>query len=304
VAASGALREVAVACAEWLESPPPAEASALETVPTDLIAGRAELVGTLGNVITMVEAGSKTGSEHESPTEAKQVEVPVGAASQPYRAEDDPVWHVPSPAGQPISPPQAPAKAAEPPLVSAAIGDANAATVAGPTPTAPVGAAPVLPDPASSEPLHPGLAPQSMPAEAASDVPPRPAVHAGDPLPTVGDTVTDAQWEVTLSAFGPYEKLVGHTAPAGSGDNLVVAEFAVKNLQRWTGTLRPDNLSIEDESGRKFAPSGHTSSIPKGFWLTWVQADQTAEQRAVFELDAAAIGLTLAVLGARFRMPD
>jgi hypothetical protein len=81
-------------------------------------------------------------------------------------------------------------------------------------------------------------------------------------------------------------------------------EFAAKNLQRWTGTITTSTLAIQDGRGRTYRPTGQTSSIEKGFWLTWVKSDERAEQRALFELPADATGLTLTVLDLRFGLPD
>lgn len=123
-------------------------------------------------------------------------------------------------------------------------------------------------------------------------------------LPTVGQTASNEKWELTLKAYGPYEQVVGQSPPGGSQGRLFVAEFAVKNLQRFTGSFTTSNFVLEDGRRRAFRPAGETTTVPQGFWLVWVQAGERAEHRVVFEIDAEATDLTLDLLGVRFRLPE
>ena len=123
-------------------------------------------------------------------------------------------------------------------------------------------------------------------------------------LPTVGQTASNEKWELELKAYGPYEQVVAQPPPGGSQGKLFVAEFAVKNLQRFTGSFTTSNFSLEDGRRRVFRPAGETTAVPQGFWLVWVQAGERAEHRVVFEIDPEAADLTLDLLGVRFRLPE
>jgi hypothetical protein len=100
-------------------------------------------------------------------------------------------------------------------------------------------------------------------------------------LPTVGDTAANDAWVVTLTAYRPYEEVASQPVQLSPGRKLIV-----------------------DATGRTIAPAGQTASIEKGFLLTWIQAGQTAEHRAVFEIDAEAAGLTLRIFELSFELPN
>jgi hypothetical protein len=179
-----------------------------------------------------------------------------------------------------------PGLVAEPPE-SFAVSPASVET-AGLTKSEGVGAD-IAPSPPPSPPLG-----ERVPVLPSSS-PPR----APNALPGVGETARNANWEVTLKRYGPYEEIVGQP-PTGTMQMLVVAEFEIANLQRFTGTLTTNSVSIADDTGRSIAASGQTASVEKGFWLTWLQSGQHAEHRAVFELDPDAKPATLTIMGLRF----
>jgi hypothetical protein len=111
---------------------------------------------------------------------------------------------------------------------------------------------------------------------------------------------TDAKWEITLKRFGAFAAIAGAPSPAASGRTLVVAEFVAQNLQRYTGTLRPSDLSLVDDTGQSHTPSGETTSIEGGFWLEWIQSGSSVERRAVFDLSGDVLPQTLTILGVPF----
>jgi hypothetical protein len=121
-------------------------------------------------------------------------------------------------------------------------------------------------------------------------------------LPRVGETARSAAWEVTLKRYGTYEEIVGQP-PSDTSRKLVVAEFEIANLQRFTGTLTTSSVALKEGEGHPISPSGQTTSVEKGFWLTWLQSGQRAEHRAVFELDPDVGPRTLTIMGLSFALP-
>jgi hypothetical protein len=109
---------------------------------------------------------------------------------------------------------------------------------------------------------------------------------------------------VTLIAYGPYERVVGHPPKSHAEGVLVAADFRASNLQRWTGNLTPAEAWIENASGSRISPAGETSSVEKGFWLDWVQGGQSLERRLVFDVDPSSHPVALNILGLRFRLPE
>ena len=154
--------------------------------------------------------------------------------------------------------------------------------------------------------------PVSPPATSGEDLSPAPSAGAipieseeadDGSAPVVGGTASNDLWELTLISYGRYEQVVGRAPLSHSAGVLVVAEFRARNLQRWTANLIPANSWIEDVRGGRVLPAGETSTVEKGFWLDWVQSGQEVEHRLVFEIDPTASGLTLNLLGIRFRLP-
>jgi hypothetical protein len=135
-------------------------------------------------------------------------------------------------------------------------------------------------------------------APVASPPQPDPATNAPS---GIGTTARDGAWEVTLSRFGPYEEIVGQP-PSDTSRTLLVAEFRITNRQRFTGTLTTSSVTLEDSRGRSTSASGQTASIEKGFWLTWLQSGQTAEHRALFELERDASPAAITITGLRFAL--
>jgi hypothetical protein len=182
-----------------------------------------------------------------------------------------------------------------------------------PSPDIPI---PDAPAPASGPPVATSL-PPSQPPVASPEGTPAPAITpdnsdpaadaaraAEDGSPGVGDTASNDAWAITLAAYRPYDEVANQPVQLSPGRKLVVVDFVLENRQRYTGTLTTSSLSIVDGTGRTIAPAGQTASIDRGFLLTWIQAGQKAEHRAVFELDAAATGLVLKIFELRFRLPD
>jgi hypothetical protein len=152
--------------------------------------------------------------------------------------------------------------------------------------------------PAKEPPAEKPRAEAPLVEEPAPVLSPRQEPTAAGPV-AIGATARNSDWEVTLSRFGPYEEIVGRSVSSASG-TLLVAEFQVTNHQRFTGTLTTSSITLEDTQGRSIAASGQTASIEKGFWLTWLQSGQTAEHRAVFELQPESQPRAITIVGLRF----
>jgi hypothetical protein len=145
-----------------------------------------------------------------------------------------------------------------------------------------------------------------MQAETASeppaDQPPALAPSDQPTLPTVGQTASNADWEVTLTTYGPYEPLAEQSTAGRPQSRQVLVEFAARNCQDRTATFTLSDFALETAGGRRYSPAAQTSYVDKGVPLIHtVPPSSTTENCLVFELDPDASDLTLAILGLRFR---
>ncbi len=226
-------------------------------------------------------------SEHPRLASAK---VPAREAAAPAIAEPQP-----SPPPVPVVEQPMPASLKPPPA------DPSVAELKPPSPDPSVVEVKLPPSPpALVEPASGGPNLELQPEVVAREAEPA-LVVIGESLPRMGEAARDESWEVTVSRFGPYQEIVGQPAPSTSG-TFMVAEFVIANRQQRTGTLTTTNVSLEAGNGRVFQPAGQTTSVPKGFWMTWLQPGQSAEQRVVFELDAEPTDAVLTIHGLRFRL--
>jgi hypothetical protein len=148
-------------------------------------------------------------------------------------------------------------------------------------------------------PQQPAGAPRS------GDPPATRAARATPTLPTVGDTVGRGGWEVTVTAFGPYEQFERRPVSPPPQGRLVVVEFVARNLQNRTSNFTTHDFTLVSGDGRRFSPAGQTASIAKGFFISQtVQPGLATENRVVFDVDPAARNLIFEALGLRFRLPE
>jgi len=158
------------------------------------------------------------------------------------------------------------------------------------------------PVPSSPEPTD---APGEVAVEQSADQPPALAPSDQPALPTVGQTASNADWEVTLTTYGPYERLAEQPASGRPEGRPVLVEFAARNRQDRTATFTLSDFALDTAGGRKLSPAAQTSYIEKGVALIQtVPPAGTTEHRIVFDLDRGATDLTLQILGLRFSLPQ
>lgn len=134
-------------------------------------------------------------------------------------------------------------------------------------------------------------------------------VSAQEGLPTVGATVVWQGWQVTLDSYGvPPEADPGLPRPTGT---QVWAAFTVTDLQN-QGSPCTEDIRIEAGDGQRYTPLtvDQTPGPPRIVRPPGATAaEPPAQQRycvtdAIFEIDPAASGLTLNVLGIAFQLPQ
>src|SRR5262249_43624391 len=137
-----------------------------------------------------------------------------------------------------------------------------AAALDEPLPVGPASSAP-LPAPADSSAASlPGAEPTGTPAEPASeppaDQPPSLAPSDQPTLPTVGQTASNADWEVTRMTYGPYDELADQPTAGRPDSRQVLVEFAARNRQDRTATFTLSDFAVETAGGRRYSPAAQT----------------------------------------------
>jgi YVTN family beta-propeller protein len=188
-----------------------------------------------------------------------------------------------------------------------------------PAPSTEIRASPAAPDPsmlpptaarqasATDAPLT-GVEPSGTQAEAVSELPadqPTELARSDQPaLPAVGQTTSNADWEVTLTGYGPYDESADQPAAGRPQSRQVLVDFAARNRQDRTATFTLSDFALESAGGRRYSPAAQTSYIANGVPLIQtVPPSSTTQNRLVFDLDVDATDLTLVILGLRFRPP-
>jgi hypothetical protein len=123
-------------------------------------------------------------------------------------------------------------------------------------------------------------------------------------LPTVGATVTLQGWELTLVAFGPYDRFAP-VNPAAIKDQraLLVADMRITNLQPSPRDFTLSDFLLKAGDEREFKAAEQTATIEKGFVTSQaVQPGLTTEVRVVFDADPTLKVFTLTALGMQFEV--
>lgn len=138
-------------------------------------------------------------------------------------------------------------------------------------------------------------------SEALAEPPPALAPPDQPALPTVGQTASSPEWDVTLTTYGPYEQPADQPTAGRPQSRQVLVEFTARNRQDRTATFTLSDFALEAAVGRRYSPAAQTSYIDRGVPLIQtVPPSSTTENRIVFDLDPDATDLTLVILGLRF----
>jgi hypothetical protein len=123
-------------------------------------------------------------------------------------------------------------------------------------------------------------------------------------LPKVGETTKQQGWELTLVAFGPYDRFAPVNPAATKNQRaLLVADMRIKNLQTSPRDFTLSDFTLKAGDGREFKAAEQTATIEKGFVTSQaVQPGLTAETRVVFAADPTLKVFTLAALGMQFEV--
>jgi hypothetical protein len=216
------------------------------------------------------------------------------------------VAHPVPPATARESSPAPPATAREaPPAPPAAVPAPPPPPAAAPASISPSSRADLSPTPpADLQPESPASRPPALPIASPPMQTPAPPVPAGAALPTVEQSASGPEWEVTLTAYGPYARFAAQPPTGTPRWQFMVAEFTARNLQNRTGTFTTSDFAVRAGDGRRFPAAPQTGRIERGISLIQaVTAGATTENRVVFDLDPAATDLTLDLLGVQFRLP-
>jgi hypothetical protein len=122
---------------------------------------------------------------------------------------------------------------------------------------------------------------------------------------SIGQTVTNGNWSVTLMDFGPWDRFApGKTPSPAPQGKLLVADLRIANKHTATSNFTQSDFELKTGDGRSFKPAQWTASIDRGFVISQtVQPGLTTENRVVFNMDPRATGLTLVLLGTRWSVP-
>lgn len=133
----------------------------------------------------------------------------------------------------------------------------------------------------------------------------KPAAVPPTPVPSVGQTLQQGGWEVTLLDFGPYGRFAATKPATAAQGKLMVADMRIKNLQSSTSNFSTNDFELKSGDGRAFKPAGQTGTIERGFFLAQtVQPGLTTENRVVFDIDPSAQGLSFTALRITFSVPN
>jgi hypothetical protein len=112
-------------------------------------------------------------------------------------------------------------------------------------------------------------------------------------------------WEVTLLAFGPYERFSPGPSASQARGALVVGELRITNIQNRPADLTLSDFVLRAGDGRRFEPAAETATVERGLVaVETVQPQETIERRVVFDVPLDARDLALEALEIEFSVPS